>query len=394
MASFRKRGQTWTYQVLYKNPVTGEREYITKGGFKKKSDCKEAAAEVEKKINNNSYAKERKVTFQEFALEWFEEYEKQSNKPSTARARFYDIRHFINAFGAVELSKISARHYQDVLYQLRDQGFAHNTISGINGAGKMVFKRAMAQNILQSDPTQYVKLPRVKKTIEELESEKEVVKYLEKDQLSTFLHVAEEQGVDIDYFVFLLKAYSGMRVGELLALKWTDIDFTNGEINITKTYYNPQNRIKEFELLTPKNSSKRTIQIDEFVLGELKTLKKMMNEYKLRKGKEYNDQGFIFVDTNRTPGYPMIIKTVGRRMKRILKLAQLDESLTPHSLRHTHTSLLAEAGVSLEEIMERLGHKNDSVTRDVYLHVTKSRKKEAAVKFSNLMDSVRNKNSG
>ncbi|WP_144559519.1 tyrosine-type recombinase/integrase [Shouchella miscanthi] len=68
--------------------------------------------------------------------------------------------------------------------------------------------------------------------------------------------------------------------------------------------------------------------------------------------------------------------------------------LPPYSPRLTHTSLLAEAGVSLEEIMERLGHKNDSVTRDVYLHVTKSRKKEAAVKFSNLMDSVRNKNSG
>ncbi len=59
--------------------------------------------------------------------------------------------------------------------------------------------------------------------------------------------------------------------------------------------------------------------------------------------------------------------------------------LTPYSLRHTHTSLLAEAGVGLEEIIERLGHSDDDVTRKVYLHVTKSKKKEVSQKFSELM---------
>ena len=75
-------------------------------------------------------------------------------------------------------------------------------------------------------------------------------------------------------------------------------------------------------------------------------------------------------------------------MRRLLRLAGLNESLTPHSLRHTHTSLLAEAGVSILEIMERLGHQDDEITKRVYLHITKSMKKEASQKFSDLMKGV------
>ena len=75
-------------------------------------------------------------------------------------------------------------------------------------------------------------------------------------------------------------------------------------------------------------------------------------------------------------------------MARMLKLSGLNEELTPHSLRHTHTSLLAEARVGLEEIMERLGHADDEITRKVYLHVTKTMKKEASQKFSELMKSL------
>lgn len=81
-------------------------------------------------------------------------------------------------------------------------------------------------------------------------------------------------------------------------------------------------------------------------------------------------------------GYPELIKNIGYRMKRLLKLAKLNQSLTPHSLRHTHTSLLAEAGVGLDEIMERLGHRDDKITRNVYLHITKSRKKKRPPKSS------------
>ncbi|WP_215831165.1 tyrosine-type recombinase/integrase [Pelorhabdus rhamnosifermentans] len=75
-------------------------------------------------------------------------------------------------------------------------------------------------------------------------------------------------------------------------------------------------------------------------------------------------------------------------MTRLLMLSELNQALTPHSLRHTHTFLLAEAGVGLYEIMERLGHSDDDTTKRVYLHVTQSMKKEASQKFNNLMKNL------
>lgn len=85
----------------------------------------------------------------------------------------------------------------------------------------------------------------------------------------------------------------------------------------------------------------------------------------------YLDEGFIFTKKDRYPGYPFFIKTVENRMTRLYNLANLNLDLTPHSLRHTHTSLLAEARVGLEEIMDRLGHCDDETTKNVYLYVTK-----------------------
>lgn len=82
------------------------------------------------------------------------------------------------------------------------------------------------------------------------------------------------------------------------------------------------------------------------------------------------------------------MKVVQNRMKRLLRIAELNKDLTPHSLRHTHTSLLAEAKVVLEDIMDRLGHSDDDITRNAYRHVTKEMKKEASQKFGQLMRSL------
>lgn len=75
-------------------------------------------------------------------------------------------------------------------------------------------------------------------------------------------------------------------------------------------------------------------------------------------------------------------------MRSLLKKTSINKKITPHSLRHIHTSLLAEAGVELLQIMDRLGHTEDATTTQVYLHITKDRKKEASQKFGELMRSL------
>jgi integrase len=103
----------------------------------------------------------------------------------------------------------------------------------------------------------------------------------------------------------------------------------------------------------------------------------------------YHIDDFVFASIDgELPGYSLYIKKIENRMRRLLKIAKLNLELSPHSLRHTHTSLLAEAGVSLSQIMERLGHKDEDTTKNVYLHVTKEIKKEASQKFKELMENL------
>lgn len=160
-------------------------------------------------------------------------------------------------------------------------------------------------------------------------------------------------------------------------------------ISITKTYYNPSNNALKFQLATPKTrKSRRKIIVDEDVSDALKEHKKVQERVIDRLGDAYYKQDFIFAKMERHYGYPIVIKNVRDRMKRMLAIAGLNKDLTSHSLRHTHTSLLADARVSLEQIMDRLGRTDDQITKNVYLHVTQEMKKEASQKFAELMRSL------
>jgi integrase len=189
--------------------------------------------------------------------------------------------------------------------------------------------------------------------------------------------------------MFLILSYTGIRVGELVALKWKDVDFRNHTISITKTYYNLNNNTINYQLVTPKTrKSRRKIIVDEELINALKKHKKDQDQVIERLGIDYYNKDFIFAKMERQYGYPIVIKTVQNRMARLLRIADLNSELTPHSLRHTHTSLLAEAKIAIEQIMDRLGHSDDQITKNVYLHVTQEMKKEASQKFSELLRSL------
>lgn len=202
--------------------------------------------------------------------------------------------------------------------------------------------------------------------------------------------VIDSTYIDQDYPIFLLLAYTGLRAGELCALKWSDIDFGEFTISISKTYYNPTNNRKEYKLLPPKTpSAVRLIDIDDTVINELNKHKVAQKQTMMKYRDTYHDRSFVFASIEEAlPGHPLYVKKIENRMRRLLKIAKLNPELTPHSLRHTHTSLLAQAGVSLPQIMERLGHKDEDTTKNVYLHMTKEMKKEASQKFKELMENL------
>ena len=388
---FYKRGKTWSCTIdVGIKASTGKRDQATKGGFKTKKEAQAYVAALINELDQGTYVKEANILFKDFVEEWLELYEGTGRvKVSTVRVRKHEYNKLMTYFAHYKMKDISRKIYQNSLSKLKADGLSKNTLEGIHCTGRMIFKKAVELGYIKIDPTQYAIIPKTQQTVEELESETDIPKYLEKEELSCLLKMARENGLLMDVVVFYVLAYTGMRAGEMCALKWKDINFKEQTISITKTYYNPTNNTTEYQLLPPKTkSSKRVIDVDAIVLSELESHRAEQNVIKMKHRKIYHDKDFIFAMTDKNYGYPIYVKKIENRMSRLLKLAKLNEELTPHSLRHTHTSLLAEAKVGLEEIMERLGHADDEITRRVYLHVTKTMKKEASQKFSELMKSL------
>lgn len=396
MATFRKRGKKWSYRInMGINPETNKRIQLTishntdyPGGFKTKEEAKTAATAHQYELDHGTYVKVKDIMFVDLAKEWFKHYGKEK-KISTLRVREYQLLRLTRFFKSEKAKDITKKKYLEFLDDMAVRRLGFKTRSGTHVMAKMLFDFAIQYDYIKFDPTQYAKVPKPQETVEEIENKVEIPKFLEKEELSIFLRTAQEKGLDGDYPMFLTLAYSGMRDGELCALKKSDFLRDDKKVSITKTIFHPTCRTTEYFLLPPKNKgSIREIELEMIVFDAIDTYLVGQNEYKMLHRKTYHNKDFVFYNQESFPGYPFIVDKLGYRMKRLLTLAKLDTNLTPHSLRHTHTSLCAEAGVPLEDIMDRLGHVDDKTTKSVYLHVTKKRKKEASQKFGELMKNL------
>lgn len=381
-------GANWAYMLDIGKKPNGKRDQKKKGGFLTKADAEAAAATLQHELNNGTFVNEKDTIFKDFAAEWLKLYEKTGKvKLSTLRVRQHEINRLTPSFEFLKMKDITKKQYQDMLNGLKG---ADNTLDGIHRTGRMIFKKAVELDVIKIDPTQYASVPKKQRTVEEIESRNEIPKFLEKEELALFLKTAKEKGLEGDYLIFLTLAYSGIRDGELCGLRKSDFSAEDFTLSITKTYYNPTNNIKIYHLLPPKTvTSERKIELDPIVFTELEKHLAIQNEVKMRYRNTYYDKNYVFVNHNKEyAGYPIYIKFIENRMRRLLKLAGLNEELTPHSLRHTHVSLLAEAGVPLQDIMSRCGHKDEDTCKHIYRHVTKAKKKEASHKFGELMKSL------
>ncbi|MFZ2258641.1 MAG: site-specific integrase, partial [Clostridiaceae bacterium] len=177
---------------------------------------------------------------------------------------------------------------------------------------------------------------------------------------------------------FRVLIYSGCRKSEALALTWNDINFNESTISISKTLANGlDNRLI---VQSPKTKTgKRVISMDPQTLEILKNWKKLQAEYMLKLGFNVMNKKQAVI-TNLKNGY-INPQKIGQVMKKICTRSGI-RLITPHGLRHTHCSLLFEAGATLKEVQDRLGHADIKTTMNIYAHVTEKKKEETAVKFA------------
>lgn len=379
MAYIKEDNGSWYFVVANgKDPITFKPRQIKKRGFKSKEEAELAAMEIELQIKKGEFFKGENMKFQALYDEWIETYP-YTRKQSSTRNRIQSAKHLLKAWRNVPISNISKQTYRKYMNSLVPN-YKYNTREGIHVVGKMIFDYAVDMEYLKVNPTENYAIP---KEVDYPDNESKLV-FLEKGELANFIDIAKIHGLDGDLEFFTLLAYSGMRIGEAICLKWNDLNFDKNSITINKTYYNPNNNKYAYMLQRPKTrSSKREILIDQSVMDLLKNLKSKQEKIIKKNNRVYEDQNFIFTCTE---GYPRTIRLVSNRLQRLIKhMGDLDKNITTHSFRHTHASLLIEADVNMKIISHRLGHATVSTTDEIYGHLTKGLEKKGSQQFSKLM---------
>ncbi|TDQ35233.1 tyrosine-type recombinase/integrase [Aureibacillus halotolerans] len=372
--------------------VTGKRRQLRRRGKTRK----ETASKVEKALRELSEdlideKRVRKKTFQMVANEWILVYAASGVKRSSVRIRQKEINILCRYIASVNIAKISHKMYQNILIDLTDEDYARTTISGVNSCAGMIFKYAIRDKLIKMSPADGAIVPKKRRSVEEIEKETIEEKYLEVDELNQFLKATTKHGLDLDKERFFLMAFTGMRPGELCALKWSDCDFAKQTIRITKTLYNEDNNMRKYELTPPKTEgSVRTIAVADEIMEMLRPLKVQQSRLRLlAEPEEYHDENFMFARPN---GYPFIPKTLITRMERLLDKTSISETkkATPHIFRHTHISMLTAAKVALPSIMERVGHEDAKTTLKIYTHVTKKTKEDDTKRVAETFGAILN----
>ncbi|MFA4137167.1 MULTISPECIES: tyrosine-type recombinase/integrase [unclassified Brevibacillus] len=382
MASFQKYttkdGVRWMYKYYSTiDPETGKKKPSTKRGFKTKKEAQLDAARTEQQLAEGTFITEDKssVTFEQVFKQWFETIS-STYKPSTRKAVLSKFnKRILPHFRKLKMKDISRAYCQDVINKVAEE---IKSVDNMKMYANQIFEYAITKEILVNNPLKGVIIP--KKDEEFIVNEDEPERnYWEKHEIKEFLEFAKRECTMRDYLMFHLLIYTGGRKGEVLALRWSDIDFKAKTIHFNKTLFYEKG--KYVSLTSKTAASRRFISMDDTTAGLLK---------KYRTGQSgasvvhlhSKDNEMVFT---REDGSPLRLAYPNDKLDEITKSNNL-HPITVHGLRHTHASLLFEAGASIKEVQERLGHSDIKMTMNIYTHVTRTVKEQTASRFEKFME--------
>jgi integrase len=196
------------------------------------------------------------------------------------------------------------------------------------------------------------------------------------DELVAFLNSVSDHRL---YAAFLLAATTGMRRGEVLGLRWSDIDFDHNRVSVCRSLVSVNYQISISDPKTPR--SRRAIAIDETTAQVLRAHKVKQAEDRLASEGDYQDQDLVFAGDDGAPIHP---DSFTNAFDALVKKSGLPR-IRLHDLRHTHATLALQAGIHPKVVSERLGHASVSITLDTYSHAVPSLQEQAAETVANLL---------
>ena len=364
----RKDGRWEGRFTVGHDPITGKQ--ITKNVLgKTQAEVKEKLKKALAEAGQVDFTKSGKYTVGIWMDEWFENVAKIKVRASSHQTyRGYIDNHIKPNIGNIPIEKLTTMDLQKFYRKLlttgrveriesKDQpkGLSAKTVRNINQVISSAMDLAIAQKIIPSNPTNACELPKV---------EHQEMQTIPVEQLQAFLQEAKATGV---YEMYYIELATGLRRGELLGLKWQDIDWKNGVIKVRRQVARVDGQIKEAPLKT-KNSY-RTVTISQQAIEILKGQKKKTND------------AYVFPSPN---GGPISPDSVNNMLKRVLERAGIPK-VRFHDLRHTFATIALQNGVDIKTVSGMLGHFSAGFTLDTYAHVTTSAQKEAAQTMGNIL---------
>ncbi|MCJ7983792.1 site-specific integrase [Priestia sp. OVL9] len=313
---------------------------------------------------------DNKMTLNQFLPKWLDMAAKRRVRETTFDnyQRAVNVR-ILPILGHVGLTELNGPVCQKFFNHLVDEGLSERYIEYIYTVLNGALEKAIDWDLLLKNPLRKVDIPRGRRRKYVVWTKEELIRFLQFSKIENVHYSA----------LFFVCGYTGLRRGEMLALKWQDINFEKGTLHVQRNLIYREGNFSYGPLKT--ESSNRIIKLDDETLRVLSQHKKRQSELKLLYGPRYSQEDLIFCREDGQPIYPRTMTTI---FNRVIKKSEVPK-IRFHDLRHTHATLLLEAGVSLKEVQERLGHSSIKMTGDIYAHVTDGMKENTSKKFSEYM---------
>lgn len=336
----------------------------TRRGFRTQREARLAIADLELNGLSKPESEPQMIhTYEQIYNLWYEEYKTTVKASTLLKTERVFKNHILPAFGNKPIQDIKPMDAQNQMNIWHKKLVRASMV--MNYAG-LVFDYAIRMQLINMNPTKVIKKPVRKESVREDKD----MNFYDKDELKKFMAALENNNNFRAFVYFRLLAFTGMRKGESLVLKWSDIDLEKQTLYINKAVSRSATGLY---IQTPKTpSSIRRISIDDKTVSILQEYKKESPDGLVFQ----SEDGGILSPAKPRKWYLTAMKNLPDDFKQI----------SIHGFRHTHASLLFEAGASIKDVQSRLGHSDIQTTMDVYTHVSKTAKEQLANRFNNYVD--------